>query len=651
MSQIESPSSIKSKERANYYKELKRLKDGQANELDSQKKRYEKVTTQRQEDFRKDISKIEDSYESKFDDMRKKSSEEMKKYQSKVDAKTSKVQEENLRELAKERENFQKRVEDLNLEYKKDLTAKGERSQVIQDETKKRYQENLLKKDETFANESNNVRSRQDHHTKELLGHSHIEKKELEKKHAEIMQNQLKDEMKKRQVEKDTASSVLEKTQHDNKIALKLKDIERNAQVDDIRNETQEVLEKRMLDEKINHEKMITSHERDVANERKLHLRQQNQSNMDHLMEKRIMNYQEGRRSESLQRSQNNGISVTPKEKQQEVEIRRWKERNREMEGKLGEQQDKYVDNLKEVQQKNKMEAGRALQSKEVESDNRVLDVLAGERMKFTKAQSTWNDKQLADKEIFERTNTKNDKQHKDRITTLNEAYTQRLQDLNDKNTNLLEGLKREHLHDKREFSVNLETQFNQRQISMVKDFEKKQDLLLGEYEKKLKHLESQNEQLMMKMHETIGRVRREGDQKMINQQGMLVEQKKDSERSLHEMMATRENELRQTIYDLHEGYQARINNQENDFRIRMNELTNSYEQKLFTLQRETNQELNSKNNEMTRERKILHAAFEDDKKRLTEQYENMIKNMKSAHQGHVANLNSFKKINSKLEA
>lgn len=651
MSQIDSASAQKAKDRAQYYKEQQRLKQQYNDNIDGQKKRFDKMTEERNEKLHNSVAEIKDSYEKKFDELSRKSRESTKKYQEKVENQVTKNQEQGMKELAEQREEFQKRVEDLNVEYKKQLSAEQSRNISTEELQKNKFKNNLLKKEEEFADHNEDMRVKQDEITKDNYKKTRAEKAITEQKHNEILGNQTGAEIKKRQLEKNSSKEVLEKNQLDSKIALKLKDIEREAQVSDIRNEARQILEKRIIDEKGNHEKILASHDREIDKERANHRREINQTHMDHLMEKRIRDYQDGRKAESLQRSQNSGISVTPKEMQQEIDIRRWKERNRSMEEKLGSQQEQYIDNLKMLQQENKMEAGSALQKKDVESDNRVMDVLAAERLKFDKNQSSWESKQLADKEIFDRTNRTNEKTLKQRVTNLNETYTQRLQDLNDKNSSVLSGLKREHLHDKREFAINIETQFNQRQLELVKDFERKQDLIMSESEKKIAFLEKQNQELITTMYETINKVRKDDNQKMINQQNMLVEQKKDAERSLHEMMAKRESELRHTISKLHQNYSDKINDQENNFKARMNELSANYEQKLFTLQRSTNQEVNSKNNEIVRERKALLSAFEDDKKRLSEQYENVIKNMKTAHQEYIANLDRFKKANEKMSA
>jgi len=651
MSQIDSPSSLRSKDRAQYYKEQQRLKEQYNKDLDSQKNRFDKINEQRNEKLQKDVGEVRDRYEKKFDELKNQSSSETKKYQDKIQKQITKEQDQNIKTLAEQREDFQRRVEDLNVEYKNQLDAEQKRNLTAEEMQKSKFKNNLQNKEESFVNYNDDVRSKQDQITEEMYKNSKFEKNKLEQKYTNILQDQTASEIKKRQVEKNASKEVLDKTQLDNKIALKLKDIERDALVSDMRKENNQILEKRIADEKVNHDKILAGHNREIEKERGVHRRELNQTHMDNLMEKRIRDYQDGRKAESLQRSMNNGISVTPKEKQQEDEIRRWKDRNRAMDEKLGSQQEQYVDNLKQLQQKNKIEAGSALQKKDVESDNRVMDVLAAERLKYDKSQSTWESKQIADKEIFDRSTRQSEKTLKDRVTNLNETYTQRLQDLNDKNSNMLIGLKREHLHDKREFAINIETQFNKRQLELVRDFEKKQDLLMSEYEKKIGFLENQNIELITSMHETINKVRRDENQKMINQQDMLIEQKKDNERSLHEMMARREKELRQTIYKLHEDYTAQINNQENNFKNRMTELASTYEQKLFVFQRDTNKELNSKSNEMVRERKALHVAFEDEKKRLSEQYENVIRNMKSAHQEYIVNLNKFKKANEKMTA
>lgn len=651
MSQIDSPSSLKAKDRAEYYKENQRAKEKYNSDLEAQRNRYEKSTNLRNEKFQSDISEIKDRYEKRFDELRAKSAENTKKFQSKMQNQSAEEQEENLRNLAKERDKFQKRIEELNVEYNKELSAKEKRHMNSEQMLKGAYKDNLLKKDEDFNQYTSNLNNKYDQATQELVKRSQDDKLNLEKKYSDILSDQTSSEMKKREMQNQSSSTVLNRTQADNKMALKLKEMEREAEVDDIRKETNARIDKRILDEKLNHERAQASHTREMEKQNDQHRRETSQANMDQLMEKRMRAYKEGRKEESLKRAQNNDISVTPKEQYQEVEIRRWKERNKAMEEKLGNQQESYSDNLKVLQNKNQMEAGMALQKKDVESDNRVMDVLAAERLKFDKSQSTWQSKTIADKEIHDRLTRKNEKTLKDRVTNLNETYTQRLQDLNDKNTNLLVGLKREHLHDKREFAINVETQFNKRQIDLVKDFEKKQDLLMTEYEKKISQLEFQNQELMRTMQENTSRIRTEGNQKLINQQDMLVEQKKDSERSLHELMASREKELRNTIYKLHEDYTKKINEQENNFKLRIKELARNYEQKMFHLQRSTNQEVNSKNNELVRERKTLLDAFQEEKKRLSDQYENVIKNMKTAHEEHMANLNRYKKINEKMSA
>lgn len=651
MSQIDRTSSITNQARADYYKEQKRQKESYDKDLEAQKKRYEKTTAQRKESNQNEINEVKDKYEKRFDELKSKSIENSKRFQSKVQNQTKREQEQNLKNLAEEREKFQRRVEDLNTQYTKELTAQEKRHFNVEENQRNNFKNNLTKKEVEFVDHIEKTKLSHDDHNQDVIKKSKLERNDLEKKYTDILSEQTGSEMKKRQLQNEASSSTLERTLADNKLALKIKDMERSGQVSDIRDQSNKLIEKRMADEKANHEAMLQMHNKDSEKVRTDNERRLNQINTDHLMEKRIRDYQEGRKAESIQRSQNSGLSVTQKEKDQEVELRRWKERNKSMEEKLGNQQVQYIDNIKELQQKNRMEVGNALQQKEVSSDTRVMDVLAAERLKFDKSQSVWQGKQMADKEIFDRTNRNNEKILKNRVTNLNETYTQRLQDLNDKNTNMLTGLKREHLLDKREFATNIETQFNKKQLELVKGFENKQDLLMSEYEKKIATLEAQNQELTTHMHSTVNRIRREESQKMVNQQDMIIEQKKDSERALHEMMSKRESELRNTIHSLHEDYANKINEQEKSFKDRIGALTSEYEQKMFHLQKSTNQELNSKNSELVRERKALLTTFEDEKKRISGQYENIIKNMKTAHQDHLANLNKYQKVNDKLSA
>lgn len=651
MSQIDSASSLRSKDRAAYYKEQQRAKEKYDKDLDAQKNRFEKVTDSRNEKFQNDILEMKDNYDKKFDDLRSKSAENLKKFQKNVQHKTTKEQEENLSNIAQERENFQRRVEDLNISYNKELLAKEKRNNIAESTLKNNFKSNLNKKEEDFTKHTSDLKYKQDLSTRDLLNQSQVEKNKLEKSYNDILQKQASSELKKRQMDNSAFKTVLDKKEMDSKADLELKELQKDAAITDVRSDANAILEKRILDEKRNNEKLVSSQSRDMQRERDLHHRQMSQSNMDHLLEKRIRDYQTGRKEEILQRAKDNGLSTTPKEKNQEAEIVRWKNRNTDMDEKFNNQQELYVDNIKLLKNKNIIESGNALQKKDVESDNRVMDVLAAERLKHDKTQSIWESKSLADKEIHDRMNRQNEKVLKQRVNNLSETYTQRLQDLNEKNSNLLVGLKREHLHDKKEFAVNIETQFNRRQMDLVKDFERKQDLLMSEYEKKIIQLEAQNNELMLTMQQNTSKIRREENQKLINQQDMLADQKKDSERSIRELMVAREKELKNTITKLHEDYSRRIEEQETSFKTRINTLTTNYEQKIFQLQRTTSHEVNLKNNEIVKERKSLLAAFEDEKKRLSDQYENVIKNMKTAHNDHLNNLERYKKMNEKLPA
>lgn len=435
MSQIDSPSANRAKDRARYYKEQQRAKEQYNSDLSTQEMRYDKSVKEKNDKYHADISEIKDRYDKKFDDLRSKSNENSKKYQGKVEKQTKQEQEQNLKSLSAERENFQRRVEDLNLEYNKEMSAKDKRYASMEDQLKTNFKDNLAK-EETFTDHTNDLRQRQDASTEDLMNKSKSERNDLEKKYTGILSDKSVSELKKRQLDNNAYKTTLDKSLADSKLALKLQDESNDAEVSDIRRETNSLLEKNKTDEKINYEKALATHNRESANERDAHRREIGQVNMDHLMEKRLNANKESRKAEAFDRAQQNDISVTPKEKDQEAKIRNLKERNRAIEEKLSNQQDRYSENAKLTQRNHQVETANALQ-KELESDNKVMDILGSERSKFDKSKYAWQNKTAADKEIYDRMNIQNEKALKTRVTNLNESYSQKLNDLNDRNTNL----------------------------------------------------------------------------------------------------------------------------------------------------------------------------------------------------------------------
>jgi len=635
-------------ERADYNKLLNKERDKFNNDLSETKERFERISKKRDDSTQKYRNELSDSYDSMKNENIEQSNNSVKLKRAAMDKALEEERMSHANSMGQAQKKFYNKLEDLNDEY-------NESNQSLA----KIYDKNLEKKREMYGQgikknqkeSTDSVNQFRDNFTKSIEEQREgllKEKNKIQRDHSKLLKDQQVDNTNEKlklqsrfrdhtiQRERDHAA--------EKEILGKLNDAEKSdikkifeEKVNDINEGSQENYQELMS--KTNRE--MDRMQRDFNKERYL-------ERNENLAEKRERDFQVGRKDEIEQRSIQQEIHAAKvgKNSLADKDAKRWKERSSDLIDQLQKQQSFYQTELKASQENAKRKTGQTLMSKELEFQGKQSNQLFNERTNAQRKEMFLNDKNDIDSRNLTTQFSTREKSLQERVKALSETFNQRTQDLNTKNVNMLEGLKSQHVADKRNFSLSVEKEFNDRQLDKLKDFEKKQRVLTEDYERQINQLTKENSKLQTMLVDTVNRVKNKGDQDIQNQQQLMIDQKKQSDRRIHDKLASREMELKFLVEELHTRYGRKLTDQENSLQTKINNLTEDYEDKIKVLMKNHRVENEEQSAANLKDRQFLQRNFEEEKKRLVEQYNNFIQNMKISHQDEVRNIKKFKELN-----
>jgi hypothetical protein len=232
-----------------------------------------------------------------------------------------------------------------------------------------------------------------------------------------------------------------------------------------------------------------------------------------------------------------------------------------------------------------------------------------------------------------------------ERFQRLKENFNESMKGLEDRHKDSLEQVTKSAHADKRDFVKNVEEKRVQEIIDMKRAFEKMLNSTVNDYEQRLAGYQRENELLKVTMDQKIKMIIDKTQNELDSQRTLFKDRHQEDVRNQQMVMDDKENQLKQTITDLNNHYQKKIDKMQIESETKLKLITDEYETKLRTIRADNKKEILLRDNAHKYELTNIKKAYEDEKMRITNLYEAQIETMQKGHKEQVAQLNQFKRF------
>lgn len=645
MAQIDNPASILAKDRSEYYKASKKEKDNYERQVKELEDNYEKHDKKRDANYSKQLNEIRDRYESQYDKLKENHNQSLADKKEKIQAQLSKEKESNSGTVRNLEKDHYEKLENLNESYNENLNREKSLHDNEVNNLRSSYMDSVKNMRKASADQMGQVQERfgnsVDKQKVDIIDEKNKMQSAFEKR---LNDTTLSEQERRNQLQKHHQIYMDQMSKHHN-LDKDLSTQMNDAKIQDLRQENNMKLQKSALKEKLDNEKLVKNFNNEFLTQQ-----EQNEQNLkdvkfDHLAEKRLKDYKDARAKEMSEKMSSSGIGGTRNEIDLQNRVKNLEGRSNLLQERLANEEKDFATNLKDHNALSKQEQGKALMKKDLENQGRITDISTMEKNKNLKLTETLTEKNRIDTQELNAQLAKSEKDFKTRLRNLNENFGEQMQDVNTKNAQLVDGLKKEHIMDKRNYAASIDRIYNDRQVELMKSFDQRMSLQSQVYENRIQKLEENNEKLRETLRDSISRLKEKNDQELITNKNLADEQKNNIETTLHDKMSMQEKELMRTSKEKYERLYKKLQQQENDFQKSLKNIVFDYESKIQTLNQEKNKNQAQSKLEIQRDRREILAGFNVEKQRIIEQYENMLENIKKTHEEEMNNLRNFRQM------
>ena len=636
------------KEREYFRDSTRKLQDSTEQRLKNRDEITEKKITQQRENFIRDKSEMEKTYQNNLNEIKEETQETQKERNQKFAKELSDERQKFAKESSESRQDFDNRLNHIRSSYKKAFAAEKDSHDNVSDISNKKYEKNINNIQDNFQNKLDDYVENVTSNEAKRLSNNKDERTQLVRSHEERMvksQNDANDNLnsvKKRnsvETKKLLDSHAAETSQQKIYTQDRLKNIQNKMQAksDALTNDYQERNEKMVEDQKKRDLRTNFQHNEEVEKIKNGHgfeLRQ-----LD--LEKRRQNANTSGSFLEFQKRQQ-GIKEQAKVDKKIQDIREdYLDNQRRYITKSNSDQNAFNQELKLQSREGSALTQRKLDAAELDK----LMTVEHEREAADNIVHNVQNQRKLDRLAFESGINTEKSNAKNQITRLTETFNTTVKTLEEKHIADFQELSRISSNDKNEFIKAMQKRRSEEIYDMKRAFNNVMDATVQDYEQRLSSYHRENEQLKITMDQKIQKML-DTTQKELHAQRTMFDEKSNADLKSQKMiMDEREHILRKNMNELMSNYQKKIDKMqfENDTEIKL--MSNEYDNKFTELKDMTRKELEAKDNLNKMEITRLKEANENELNRVVNMYEAQIESIKNAHKEQINNINENKRI------
>lgn len=231
------------------------------------------------------------------------------------------------------------------------------------------------------------------------------------------------------------------------------------------------------------------------------------------------------------------------------------------------------------------------------------------------------------------------------RVKNLKENFHKSMTEIEEKLRGNIEDVTRTANADKKEFTKKESERTIQQLADMKQEFNRQLDQTVQSYEFRIANAEKNFDELTMNSNLKIASMSQQAEQELEYERKTGAERRNAEVRGLKSAIDEQEHKHRMEINGMMVNYQKQLAKIQahNDLKLKL--ITNDYETKLKEAQASKSRELAEKDNVNRTELERLKGNYQDDKNTTVAAYEAKLQQLKDHHETQMQQLNEFKKL------
>ncbi len=636
-----------SKEREYFQDSIKKNNEANKQRLEETENRSKHVTEKQSENFIKDKSNLEKSYQGNLNNLVDKNRDSMDHQTDKFNKDIAKERTEFAQESNAKSKDFDQRLNDIKHSYKRAFGSEKENNEEVRSADKKRYQGNvkelvvkqdgqLKKYQEDIAGAGADIKDSFKREKQQLVRNQEETLAETQKRHfneKEGIKKRLSGELSKtKEIHEDEGKQLRDYTQDKIVKTEKYHSGRSNQLAEDYTERYATDAEKQhQLSVKTNrqYEDQFDKVKRDAQNE----IRQ-----ADNLARRRDNGEGEFNAAVS-QNSEYNGKSIQDHKLQN-------------MKGALDDTKRTYeemaatdANNQKVTGEKDRANTQAFIDKRTNQLKAEKMVTVADERLENQNKLDHQQRQNLVKSRDYERQVMQEKKMGDTRVKNLKENFHKSITEIEEKLRGNIEDVTRTANADKKDFLKKNSERTIEQLADMKAEYNRHLDQTVQGYEFRLANSEKNFDELKMATETKMASMAQQSEVELNYEKTTGAERRNAEVRGLRAAMGEQGHQHRMEVNNMMVNYQkqlAKIQAQ-NDLKLKL--ISNDYETKLKEAQAGKSRELAEKENIGRAEMERLKANYSDDKQRTVTTYETKLQQMQDHHDTQMQQLNEFKKL------